>query len=750
MLIKKIIILFRENRFGIGGAIFLFFLLSLSVYGKPFNGDLKGIVVDSENNEPVANAVIKIVEEDKYLTTKEDGTFFIENITEGKHTFEISHLAYKENIISFVYNETSEKNLIVYLTPKSIVLDQVVVSTGRGKSVFDDLQELSNVLKGRELEKDMGQTLASTLKNETGLAIRSMGPAPARPVIRGLGSDRVLISEDGNKTTDLSATSPDHAVTIEPFSLDRIEVLRGPKVLLKTSTTIGGVVNVIRNEIPEELHDHISGSAGVYGESVNNGWLGSLVATVPYNNFVLRGEVSRKKSDNLDTPIGEMKNSSSENTNFSYGGSYFTGFGFIGASFREFDLDYGVPGGFIGAHPKGVDISMFRRQWNVRTKINFNSDFLDNLDVHFSNVLYRHKEFESNGLIGSEFRIINNLGHADLNHNKFSIFQHGTIGASFELRDFTIGGYVFTPPTKSVNISSYIYETISADKFNFELSGRYNFDKVTPSKDEPDASIGHIRERTFNTYSLSFSTIYEISKIVYIGFNISKSSRVPTIEELFSEGPHLAAYSFEIGNPNLQDEKGIGTEFFVYHKFDNFYFNLNVFRNQLNSYIISRNTGEINYATFLPIYKSTGVKALFYGIEGQLDWSIRNNFSVSASASYTRGKIQNTGANLPQIPPLKGMVGLKYINNDLSVSLDCEMADAQNKVDTFEEPTAGYAVLNSNIQFSISGDKLVHNFSLSIDNILNKEYRNHLSRIKSILPEAGRNIRFIYKLFFDF
>lgn len=730
-------------------SVLLLVFIPLIISAGNYSGTLKGIIVDSETNEPVPNAVIKISEKESYLTTNIDGTFSIPKLEEGRYTFEVSHLAYDKNIITFLYSESSEKNLIIYLKPKSIEINQVVVSTGKSKSIFDDLSELSNVLKGRELERDMGQTLASTLKNETGLAIRSMGPAPARPVIRGLGSDRVLISEDGNKTTDLSASSPDHAVTIEPFSLKRIEVLRGPKVLLKTPTTIGGVVNVIRNEIPEEYHEHFYGMAGLYGESANKGYLGSVVVDVPYSNFIFRSEASKKNSEDLETPVGVLKNSYAENLNYSFGGSYFTDFGFIGASFRDFELDYGVPGGFIGAHPNGVDIEMFRQQYNFRTNIKFKSSVFDELDIHFSNVLYRHKEFESSGKIGSEFRIINNIGHADLNHNKFYIFNNGTVGASFELRDFTIGGFVFTPPTKSINVSTYFYETINADRFNFEFGGRYNFDNITPDKEKPNSNIGYIRERTFNTFSLSFSTVYEISKIVYVGFNLSKSSRVPTIEELFTEGPHLAAYSYEVGNPDLNDEKGFGTEIFVYHKFDKLYFNLNLFRNHLTNYIISRNTGEINYATFLPVYQSTGVEALFYGAETQIDWNFINNFSLSTSISYTRGKINGTNENLPQIPPVKGMIEIKYSKDDFAVSLNTEMADKQNRVDTFEEPTAGYMILNSSVQYSFKTENLIHNFSLNADNILNKEYRNHLSRVKSILPEAGRNFRLVYKLYFD-
>ena len=234
-----------------------------------------------------------------------------------------------------------------------------------------------------------------------------------------------------------------------------------------------------------------------------------------------------------------------------------------------------------------------------------------------------------------------------------------------------------------------------------------------------------------------------------MGANISKSSRVPTIEELFSEGPHLAAYSHEVGNPDLTPESGIGTEFFIYHKFDAFNFTINVFRNQINNYIIPRNTGETNYSTFLPIYSSCGADALLYGFEGRVDWNLFGNISISSSVSYTRGKFSETGKPLPQIPPMKLLTELKYQTGDLNIGLGCEAAGKQDMIDEFELPTAGYAIFNVYAQYSLVSGTFVHNFSLTAENIFDKEYRNHLSRVKSIMPEAGRNFRLTYKLYFN-
>lgn len=728
--------------------VFLFLLLPTFLLGQHPEIHLSGIVLDGETNKPIENVNIRTTGEDIFTTTKADGSFDLIFSELGIYQLKITHVAYKEELKTIDLGKVNHQQLILYLIPKAINIAPVIISGQNIMSKFDEIYESSNVLRGKELQRELGLSLAATLKNETGLAIRSMGPAPARPVIRGLGGDRVLIAEDGNKTFDLSATSPDHAVTIEPFGVNKIEVLRGPKVLIHTPTTLGGVVNVVRDEIPIEVHDKIYGVFGTYGESANNGYLGSLITEVPLKPFALRLEGSRRKTENLNTPVGKLDNSYSQNYNWSLGGSYFPSFGMVGISYRDFNLDYGIPGGFIGAHPNGVDIEMYKRQFNTKVFIDLPSKTFDNIEAHFSTAVYRHKEFESGGLIGSEFKIRSYLGYINLNYKGFGFLSNGTFGLSSEYRDFDIGGFVFTPQSHSFNFSTYVYESFNYNNFSFEFGARYNFDKISPDTPKPDAKIGNIQERDYHTYSLSLSALYSFTNIVHFGINLNKSSRVPTIEELFSEGPHLAAYSYEIGNPQLEDERGWGMEFFVFHNFSDLYFHLNVFRNDLGYYIIPRNTGETNFATFLPIYQTEGVAALFYGVEGQVSYRFWNHFKIGFTLSYTRGKIKDSDKSLPQIPPLKGNVEISYSTDQWSIGINSELAASQNDVDEFEEPTAGFAVLNSYFQYSLNAGDLIHNFSLSADNILNKEYRNHLSRVKSILPEAGRNFRLTYKLYF--
>lgn len=725
-------------------AVFLFLTFS-QILGE--SRGISGIVIDSESNEQIPNVAIRILETDRRITSNDQGEFYLNDIEFGEYTFVLTHINYKENISKISIDGSTSKVIVFYLIPKLIELDAVIISDYKTFSKFDDMQEVSSVLKGKELQKQLGLTLASTLKNEAGLAMRSMGPAPSRPVIRGLGSSRVLISEDNIKTTDLSATSPDHAVTIDPFSVSRIEVLRGPRILLQTPTSMGGIVNVIKEDIPTILHDKLTGQLGMFAESVNEGYLGSLQLEVPLSKFAFKAQVSKRKTNDEDTPLGTLENSDSENLNYNFASSYIYNRGFVGASFSRFELDYGVPGGFVGAHPNGVDIQMYKNQINLKSKYDLESPKWEDISFNLSRVFYRHKEYESSGAVGSEFKIINYLGDLKFHHNNLSFFQHGTMGLSFEYRDFDIGGFVFTSPSKSLNLSAHIFEVYSLGSLTFEFGARYDFDRITPEEEDPDAKIGYVKERTFNNYSLSASILYQQSDHVYFGANISKSSRVPTIEELYSEGPHLAAYSYEVGNPSLSAEKGIGGELFIYHQFENLFFNFTLYGNDFTNYIIPRNSGELNYATFLPIYKTEGVEAILYGLENRIDWGICSCLAFSNTISLTRGEFKE-GGNLPQIPPVKGLAELKYKSDYYNFGISGEWALKQDKVDEFEEPTAGYFVTNLFFQYSFIFNQNTGNLSLNIDNIFDQEYRNHLSRVKSILPEAGRNFRLSFKMYF--
>lgn len=732
--------------------LFVFFawmVLTLSVHTQSGRGRmLTGKVIDSYTKEAVSAASVSVVESGKGMITDATGEFNIMLPVEKVVHVNISHLGYFEYTIEISERKDTLISLAVYLVPKNIELETVLVTGNHTHSKFEEISNLNGLVEGVDLQKNLGLTLASTLKNETGIAIRSMGPAPARPVFRGLGGDRILFTEDGARTSDLSATSPDHALTIEPFSITRADVIRGPRTLLFSPVTIGGVINVIRHDIPVEAHNGLSASAGSYYESANNGALLGANADYGFGSIVLKGSMTTRSTGDLYTPGGNLRNSYSNITGLGSGISLIKPGGFAGYSYRSIDMEYGIPGGFVGAHPNGVKISVFRNVHSFKTSLNFNSDFLHNGTLHINRSFYRHKEFERDDVIGAEFKILDYSGYLNFEHHLFGFNEDGIIGMSGQYRDFEIGGFVFTPKSVSTNLALYFWQPFNYERLSFEFSGRINRDVITPEKKKL-AKIGYIKERDFVTYSFAISSIYEISKSLFGGVSLSRSSRVPTIEELFSEGPHLAAYSYETGNPELTSEQGYGAEIFAYFKTSKFYTIVNFYYFQLSSFIIPRNTGEINYQTFLPVYTTQGVDAVIKGVEVQSEFAPVPGTTISAKIAFTEGTMDSGGA-LPQIPPAKLYLEIQQqIWKGATVDLGWELATPQERVDNFETATAGYGLLNFGFRQSFTIGQFTGLFSAGVDNILNIEYRNHLSRVKSVMPEAGRNLRTTLKIYFE-
>jgi iron complex outermembrane receptor protein len=134
------------------------------------------------------------------------------------------------------------------------------------------------------------------------------------------------------------------------------------------------------------------------------------------------------------------------------------------------------------------------------------------------------------------------------------------------------------------------------------------------------------------------------------------------------------------------------------------------------------------------------------GIEGQATATAFDRLTLSASLSYTNGQNRTSGFPLPAIPPLKSLIDLRYRISTWTMGASTELAASQERIDEFETRTAGYAIVNAYIQTVFFTGPLVHNLSLMVDNIADTEYRNHLSRVKSIAPEAGRNFRIAYRL----
>ena len=729
--------------------LFIIFLIH-TVEGASFAGDtsISGQVIDAETGTPLVDvhvSLLRTAEGAPLFRTSRTGEFRFDEIVQGTYTLRFERVGYETLDQEIVVNADSTA-MTVKLKRSPLQLGEVVVTPGDEEHThFEKTTDLN--LSAQELDQQMGATIAETLSGEVGIAQRTMGRAAARPVIRGMGGDRLLILEDGGRTGDKSASAADHAVAIDPTTATNIEITRGPASLIYGSSALGGVVNVKREIIPQTLPHRPTMNLTFQGESVNSGLTGTTGFTIPIGDLAWRLELNRRHTDDTHTPIGVLENTSLSQTNFSTGVSMVKDWGHFGISGGSYRSDYGIPGSPEG-HIQGVTIDLDRQRYEGNFEYGFQQSFLEKLKLHSTYTRYQHQEIESNNTLGVEFGL--------LTYNLSALaYMHGDAVAGIwgEYRDHATGGFYWTPHTREMSLAGFYFKQKRLnDDLTLQGAIRYDVRRVEPFEDGAVTRAGAVQQRDFGGVSSAVSGIYHWDDHLETGATLMKTFRTPGIEELFSDGPHLASYSYEIGNAELGSEDGFGTEAFLRYSAERVKLNLTVFRNQIFSYLIPTNTGEKEWgsgaAGWLWIYQYRGQDAVLDGAEFSVDAEIVSRLQAQVRMSYVRGTLADSESPLERIPPLNGKVALRYVTRPLKVHFTARLSDGQYRLSEFEEATDGYIVYDVGFQLAFLVWQLQHQAVVTVENIFDTEYRQHLSRIKSVMPEPGRNMKLLYRLNF--
>jgi iron complex outermembrane recepter protein len=708
-------------------------------------GTITGIVRDRESLEPLGWTSVLLVELNRSTTAHEEGDFHFTRVPAGTYTLKAFRVGYQPLQLRLTLHANDSIDVMLAMTATAFVTESVVIEADSRST--ERLVRPAVEISGRKLQQQLGRTLAETIDNEPGVAQRSMGPAPARPVLRGMGGDRLLILEDGARTGDLSATASDHAVAIDPMNAERIEIVRGPAALMYGANAMGGVVNVARGEIPTLRPDHVHDTASLQGETVNTGGAAGIELRVPAGPLALRGDASLRTTDDITTPAGVLRNTAIRTTGASLGASVPGAWGFAGASASTYTSTYGIPGGFVGAHPNGVDVDITRSQYGARAEL-LPASLVQRIELDASYARYYHEEREASGIIGARFGVLTANAGARAHHAAIGPFSRGSVGVWTQWRDFAASGFVTTPASVERAFALYGMEEIPLGDLTLVASLRGDIADVTPDTERASRVIGSISRRSFASFSGGLSAVYDLGAGISAGASLLRTSRAPALEELYSEGPHLAAYSYEIGNPALAMEHGIGLDLFARYEGENHRASVTLFRTGFTGYIYPRNTGTINFRTLLPLYQFAGGDALLTGAETMAEWLFSSHWNVALTASYVHGTLSATGTPLPQMPPLTGKVSLRYTRGALVLGASLRTATAQHRTGEFEQPTAGYAVVDLLAQYQLSTGLFLHTLVLVAENLLDTEYRVHLSRVRSVMPEPGRNVKLLYRVYF--
>ena len=531
---------------------FIFLLFSSSLYSNDiFN--VKGIILDKTNQEPIAGVNIIIENNDNGTSSDNEGRFSLELKAPSENKLVFTMIGFEDT--SVVINQTNYNQTIkVFLNPKAIKMNAIMVHSHKESNQSKAPSSITMV--GNKLEKNIISDLATTLSGESGIAIRSSGQATQRPILRGYSGDRFLITSDGVELGDMSNTTADHAVSMEISAADGVEVMRGPETLAYGSNTIAGIINIITPfKNPKKLSS--TNYKLLFGhESSNQSNLIGSDVNIPLNDYQLSMSLNNRSANDQSSPIGTLKNTALEKNDLTLSLTRFGEKDLITIELKDFSMDYGIPGSPEG-HINGVDLALKNQTQKLKYHSDINLLSFNILDLEQGYVRYGHKEFVK----GSDYASVD-LRQDIIYFNAMLTSKNLKIGANFQNRDYFTKGFIWTPNTNEMKFSLFGVHTKNLTNKKSQLSGRVEYRSINPSADDTffsNIDANDVRKRDYLLASFGASAQKNWDNISIYN-HLLFTSRAPRIEDLYSDGPHLGTYSYEIGEPNLEQENTIGFE----------------------------------------------------------------------------------------------------------------------------------------------------------------------------------------------
>ncbi len=679
-------------------------------------------------------------------------------------------------------------------------LSQVIVRANPLLRTAEDLTRPVEVLAGEQLDAAKANSLGETVSRLPGVQSSYFGPGVGRPIIRGLDGPRVQVLSDGLASGDVSTVSVDHAVTLEPFLAEQIEVLKGPATLLYGSGAIGGAVNVIDGRIPERVTAQpLQGRAELRAGSVNNERTGMfrLDGTSASGNMVFHADALHRETGDYDIPgmaiahgdhededdedgeSGVLRNSFVRTDSGALGVSYVGDRGFIGVGASLFNTRYGIPAGAHEEHgdedheeededEELVSIRMDQRRSEVRGGLEDLGVF-QSLRFKVAKTDYTHTEFEGDE-VGTVFDNDSLEGRVELVHQDWSGWD-GAFGVQGVRRDFNaVGDEAFVPASETRDLGVFYIGERAFGAVNLELGARHDRNKIDV---DPEEAIGGSRD--FSATSLSAAARWNLGEDFHLSLGVDRAQRTPVAEELYSEGLHVATNSFEFGNPDLDVETANRAEIGAHWHPGPLRVSASLYQVRFDDFIYLADTGIEEDGSPARVWNQSDAR--FTGGEIDVQWTFLQNdtgrWSARAFGDMVRGKLTGSGmrevafaieedgeveefigqialdGNLPRIAPSRLGAELAWAGSQWRAGIGAIRHAKQDDVAAFEEQTAGYTLVNANLAWHLDtagGNAL----ELFVDgtNLLDKEARPHTSFLKSVAPLPGRGVSAGIRVFF--
>ncbi len=662
----------------------------------------------------------------------------------------------------------------------AVRLDTVVVTASpMGRTLYEQAQPV-NILDGKELRLRLQPTIGDTLGQQAGISSSYFGPVSSRPVIRGLGDDRVQILSNGSTNLDVSNVSADHAVAVDPLTIDRIEVVRGPAALMYGPNSIGGVVNLIDSRIAEKplelnaLGAPIRGAMEGRYNSVDSGGSGSGMVKFGLGPMVLHLDGFRRNSSDLRIPkethtqagkqnaetpsvFGRLPNSASQSDGGAAGASAVWDEGFFGVSYSGFNSAYGA------VAERGVLIDLKQRRWDARGSFLAPARGIKAINYKFSSTDYQHAELGEGE--AQTFKTRGTTGRLELVHEKIGLLE-GAVGYQMQLSNIAASSsdveHLLMPTNKTKMHSIFLFEEIALDPLRYQFGAR--FDRTTvQALENPERVEFTSRSKAFNGVSLSGGVVYDINKQYALALNTGFTQRPPTSTELFADGAHHATGTYERGYTGLGMERALTFDLSLRKKTGRVTGSMSVFLNKFSRFIALSPTGnDVDVdGEELPEYQYKATRARLYGAEAEVvihlveprladgkqgdaaddsSRKVMQGLHLDLRTDYVRALDQNTDRSLPRITPLRTQAALVHDWNGLQSRFETQYVARQNLTAENETRTASYTLLNASVSYQFKAGPTNFEAYVRGTNLTNRDARVHTSFLKDVAPLPGRGV----------
>jgi iron complex outermembrane recepter protein len=649
-------------------------------------------------------------------------------------------------------------------------LDAIVVTASPLGERADQTAQPVAVVSGKRLTDLAGAQAGGAVEHLPGVQGSFFGAGVSRPIIRGLEGSRVQVLSSGISSMDASTFSPDHAVSIEPFLADQIEVLKGPATLLYGPGAIGGVVNIADGRLPESATLGLTGRAELAGDGGSNQKLGAVRfdsgSEVASGSWMLHADGVYRNQDNYDVPGQNqpLAGTSLRSRNGAVSASYFADAARFGLSLSRYTALYGIPeapnpllAGISPLNPAaglssatddlGVQIDLQQNRIDLNAAVFEPINGIEQIELRFGNNDYQHTEVEG-GEAGTLFDVQSNLLRIEAVHAPWIAQGKGAFGLTFDSTDFkAIGVEAFVPFSKSKTIGLFALQHIESDAWHTDVGLR--FDRATTN------AVGESK-RDDNLISFSLLGAYAFSDrdagdYWELSGNFDRAQRAPVAEERFSNGAHIATQSFEIGDANLRKETANNFEIGVHYHGTGAHASLSAYQNRYDNFIFQRSV-DAEMDDF-PVRLWAQGDARFSGFEAQAAWTLQQSAEIGkieASLQFdTVNATLNSGGNLPRIAPQRFGGNLNWDRGAWHANLGVMRYAKQRDVAPLETATEGYTRVDFDAtrSFASRDESLITEVYLRVRNATDQLARAHTSFLKEFAPLPGRNIGFGLRLY---